>query len=92
MLLARGGHLDAAMASIDEAAALAAPTGLAIVKADVALDRAHVLLAAGRLENARASAEDALGRYQTKEDEIGARRAVELLGAMNVSPAGMEAM
>ncbi len=48
----------------------------------MALDRAHVLLAAGRVEDARASAEDALGRYRTKEHEIGARRAAALLGAM----------
>jgi class 3 adenylate cyclase/tetratricopeptide (TPR) repeat protein len=81
-LLARGGDIDAALASIDEAAALAAPTGLAIVKADVALDRAHVLLAAGRVEDARASAEDALGRYRTKEHEVGARRAVAMLDAL----------
>ena len=81
-LLARAGDIDAALASIDEAAVLAAPTGLAIIKADVALDRAHVLLAAGRVEDARASAEDALGRYRTKEHEVGARRAVALLGSM----------
>ena len=48
----------------------------------MALDRAHVLLAAGRVEDARASAEDALDRYRTKEHEVGARRAAELLGAM----------
>ena len=81
-LLARAGDIDAALASIDEAAVLAGPTGLAIVKADVALDRAHVLLAAGRVEDARASAEDALGRYRTKEHEVGARRAVALIGSM----------
>ena len=59
-LLARAGEVEAALASIDEASDLAAPTGLAIIKAEVALDRAHVLLDAGRVEHARASAEDAL--------------------------------
>ncbi len=81
-LQARAGDIDTALASVGEAAALAAPTGLAIVKADVALDRAHVLLAADRVEDAMASAEDALGRYRTKEHEVGARYAVALLGAM----------
>lgn len=81
-LLARAGDVDAGLTSIDEAAALVGPTGLAIVKADVALDRAHVLLAAGRIADAMAGAEDALGRYRKKEHEVGARRAVALLGAM----------
>ena len=81
-LLARGGDIDAALASIDEAAAIAAPTGLAIVKADVTLDRAYVLLAAGRVDDAMASAEDALGRYRTKEHEVGARHALAQLGAI----------
>jgi tetratricopeptide (TPR) repeat protein len=81
-LLARAGDVDAALASIDEATGIAAPTGLAIIKADVALDRAYVLLAASRVEDAMASAEDALGRYRTKEHEVGARRAAALLGAI----------
>jgi len=81
-LLARAGDVDAALGSIDEAAALVAPTGLAIVKADVALDRAHVLLAAGRVDDARASGEEAVSRYRAKEHEVGARQAVALLGAI----------
>ncbi len=81
-LLARASELEAALVSIDEASDLAAPTGLAIIKAEVALDRARVLLDAGRVEHARASAEDALDRYRTKEHEVGARQAVALLGAM----------
>ena len=81
-LLARRGDIDAGLASVDEAAALAAPTGLAIVKADVQLDRAHVLDAAGRVEEAVASAQDALSRYRAKEHEVGARRAAALLDAI----------
>ncbi len=81
-LLARGGDIEAALATIDEAASLASPTGLAIVKADVALDRAHVLLAAGRVVEAKACAEEALDRYRTKEHEVGAGRAMALLRAM----------
>lgn len=81
-VLARGGDIDTALASVDEAAALAAPTDLAVAMADVLLDRAHVLLAAGRTVEAEASAEDALGRYRAKEHEVGARRAVALLEAM----------
>ena len=80
-LHARNGEIGAALASIDKAAKLVAPTGLAIIKADVALDRAHVLLAAGRVEEARASAEEAMSRYRAKEHEVGARRAGALFGA-----------
>ena len=57
-------------------------TAIVFVKADVALDRAHILVAAGRVEDAKASAQDALGRYRTKEHEVGARRAADLLGAV----------
>jgi tetratricopeptide (TPR) repeat protein len=81
-LLVRRGDIDAAVASIDEAIALVAPTGLAIVKADVALDRAHVMLAAGLAQEARASAKDALRRYRTKEHAVGARQALALLEAL----------
>ena len=73
---------ERSLGSIDEAAALVAPTGLAIVKADVALDRAHVLLAAGRVDDARASGEEAVSRYRTKEHEVGARQAAAMLAAM----------
>ncbi len=81
-LHARSGEIGAALASIDEAAELVAPTGLAIIKADAALDRGHVLLAAGRVEEARASTEEALRRYRAKQHEVGARRAAALLEAM----------
>jgi tetratricopeptide (TPR) repeat protein len=82
-LLARAGDIDGALGSIDEASALLAPTDLAIVKADVALDRAHVLLAAGLIDDARASAGDAVGRYRTKEHEVGARQAAAMLAAID---------
>ncbi len=84
-LLARSGDTAGALALSDEAAALVAPTGLAVVKADVALDRAHVLLEAGRVEEARASAEDALRRYRAKEHAIGARSALTLVGRASSS-------
>ncbi len=79
-LLARASEVEAALASIDEASNLAAPTGLAIIKAEVALDRAHVLLDAGRAATAGVSAEEALHRYRAKEHEIGARAALDVLG------------
>jgi tetratricopeptide (TPR) repeat protein len=79
-LLARASEVEAARASIDEASNLAAPTGLAILKAEVALDRAHVLLVAGDDATAVASAEEALHRYRAKEHEVGARAAVDVLG------------
>lgn len=78
-LLARAGDLEAALASIDEADALVAPTGLAMLKAYVLLDRGHVLLAAGRVTEARVSAEEALRRFRAKEHEVGARAALALL-------------
>ena len=78
-LLGRAGGPEAALASIDEASTLAAPTGLAILKAEVALDRAHVLLAAGLHAEARVSAEEALRRYRAKEHEVGARATLALL-------------
>ena len=78
-LLGRAGDTEAALASIDEASTLVAPTGLAILQAEVALDRAHILLDAGRDAESRVSAEEALRRYRAKEHEIGARAALAVL-------------
>ena len=79
-LLARRGDLPGAIALAEEAAELVAPSGLETIKADVALDRAHVMLAAGRAEDARVSAEEALRRYRAKEHEVGARSTLAVLG------------
>jgi hypothetical protein len=84
-LLARASEVETALASIDEASNLAGPTGLSIIKAEVALDRAHVLLDAGRAAAARASAEDALHRYRAKEHEIGARAAWTCWGGLRAA-------
>jgi tetratricopeptide (TPR) repeat protein len=78
-LLARANEVEAARRAIDDATTLVAPTGLAILKADVALDRAHVLLAAGDGVAAMASAKDALHRYEAKVHIVGARAAVAVL-------------
>jgi class 3 adenylate cyclase/tetratricopeptide (TPR) repeat protein len=75
VIAARRGDVVPALRLSDEAQALAAPTDLAIEKGDVALDRAEVLLHAGRPDDARASAEDALARFERKEYAIGSRRA-----------------
>lgn len=79
-VLARRGDSAGALALSEEAAALAAPTGLEVIKADVALDRAHVLIEAGRVAEAMATAEEALRRYRAKEHQVGARAALGLLG------------
>jgi len=76
---ARRGDFARALALGEEARALVERTELEVVKAEVALDRAHVLLAAGRAEEARASADDALRRYREKEHQVGARRALAVL-------------
>jgi class 3 adenylate cyclase/tetratricopeptide (TPR) repeat protein len=79
-LFARAGEVEAALASMAEADALVGPTGLAVVKADVALDRARVLLGVGRAAQATARAGEALRRYRVKEHEVGARAALTVLG------------
>jgi len=79
---ARRGDLVDAFRLSDEAEAIAAPTDCLIDQADVALDRAEILLLAGRSAEARASAEEALARFERKEYAIGIRRARAFLAAL----------
>jgi ATP/maltotriose-dependent transcriptional regulator MalT len=79
VVAARRGDLDEALRLSAEAEAIAAPTDCLIDQADVALDRAEILLLAGRPDEARASAADAFERFERKEYAIGIRRAREML-------------
>ncbi len=81
-LAALKGDVEDALRLSDEAVAIVTPTDFLVDQADVALDRAHVLLLAGRPNDARASSADALARYEHKEYAIGIRRAREFLAAL----------
>jgi tetratricopeptide (TPR) repeat protein len=83
VVAARRGDLDEALRLSEEAEALAVPTDCLIDQADVALDRAEILLLAGPPDEARASAEDALEKFERKEFAIGIRRARESLAALD---------
>ena len=77
----RGDHGEALRLS-REAEAFAAATDLLWDQADVALDKAEILLLAGRPAEARAAAEDALARFERKEHALGIRRVREFLAAL----------
>ena len=79
---ARRGDHGAALRLSVEAEARAATTELLWDQAEVALDRADVLLLAGRPAEARTAAEDALARFERKEYAIGIRRARDFLAAL----------
>jgi len=82
VVAARGGDLDRALRLSQEAMELALATDLLMDQGDVALERAEVVLLAGRPAEARAAAEDALARFERKEYAIGIRRARELLARL----------
>lgn len=63
---------------------MAAATDFLIDQGDAALDRAEVLSLAGRTAAARASAEEALDRFEPKEYAIGIRRARAFVDALPV--------
>jgi ATP/maltotriose-dependent transcriptional regulator MalT len=71
----RRGQSDVAFRLSGEAEELAATTDLAVVQADVALDKAEILQRAGRLHESRAAADDARARFEHKEHAIGIKRA-----------------
>lgn len=81
-ILARSGAMVEARAAIDDAWALAEPTGLAELKAYLALDRAHVRYAAGDAAGALAAAADALARFRVKEHAVGVAAVESLLDSM----------
>lgn len=82
VVAARRGEISRACQLAEEAEVMVEPTQCLIDQADVALDRAEVLLLAGRPDEARASAEDGLGRFERKEYAIGIRRSREFLAAL----------
>ena len=82
IIAARRGRFDEAERLLKEAEVIAAPTDLLSDKAQLALDRADVMRLAGRLDEARAAAEDALAKYEQKEHVVGARRARRFLDVL----------
>lgn len=61
---------------------MAAATDFLVDQGDTSLDRAEVLLLAGRPVEARTAAESALASFERKEYAIGIRRAREFLAAL----------
>jgi len=86
VIAARRGDIAAALRLASEADALVAPTDCLIDQGDIALDRAEILLLAGRPADARAAAADALARFERKEYAIGIRRARAFLAALDAAP------
>jgi DNA-binding SARP family transcriptional activator len=74
----RGRHREA-VALARSAAALIAQTDLLSGRADILLDLAHVLAAAGEVPEARAAATEALDLYQRKGNLPGARESLRYL-------------
>ena len=83
VIAARRGALADALRLAAEAEALVALTDCLIDQGDIALDRAEVLLLAGRRVDARAAAGDALARFERKEFAIGIRRAGQFLEVLS---------
>lgn len=79
VLAARRGDGPEALSMADEGWRRISATDFLANQGEVALDRAEVLQLAGRLAEARASAADALVRFERKEHAIGIRRAREML-------------
>ncbi len=67
----------------DDAVALVGTMDFLTRQADVALDRAEVLLLVGRPDEVRATAEDALARFERKEHAVGIQRAREMLARLS---------
>jgi len=82
LLEARRGRIPEALRCSDNALAMVSPMDFRLLQGNVALDRAEVLRLAGRPEDARASAEDALERFERKEYAVGIRRARAFLEAL----------
>jgi class 3 adenylate cyclase len=82
VIAARRGDFEAALRRTAEAVAAAAATDRVVDQGDVALDRGEVLRLAGRLDDARTAAADALERYARKEYAIGVWHARAMLGGL----------
>lgn len=82
VIVARRGDLEGSLRLAAEAEALVALTDCLIDQGDIALDRAEVVLLAGRPADARAAAADALARFERKEHAIGIRRARAFIEAL----------
>ncbi len=74
-LLARRGQLEEAERLARQGVALAADSEFVVLHADVLLDLAEVLRLAGRLEDAAATAAEAVSIYERKGNVASARRA-----------------
>ena len=74
-LLARRGQLEEAEKLAREGVALAADSEFLVLHADVLLDLAEVLALAGRMEDAAATAAEAVSLYERKGNVASARRA-----------------
>ena len=83
VIAARRGDITGALRLAAEAEVLVALTDCLIDQGDIALDRAEVLLLAGRPEDARAAAGDALACLERKEFAIGIRRARQFLEVLS---------
>ncbi len=79
VLAARRRDWDKAFSMADEGWRRISATDFLANQGEIALDRAEVLQLAGRPAEARASAADALERFERKEHAIGIRRAREML-------------
>jgi ATP/maltotriose-dependent transcriptional regulator MalT len=78
VLTARG-DFEGAEALAREAVAFAAKTDWFELSADMWLDLAQILQAAGKAEEAAAAAREALTRYDQKGNRVGSRRAAGVL-------------
>lgn len=79
VIAARRGGLEVALERSAEAVDRLASTDLLADQGFVALDRAEVLRLAGRPEDARAAAEDALARFERKQHALGVQQARVML-------------
>ena len=82
VVAARRGDVAEAFRLTGEAEAAAAATDCPVDQGEVALDRAEVLLVAGRAADARAAAVIALARHEHKGYAIGKRRARAFLASL----------
>lgn len=85
LIAARRGEHDEALRLSDAALSQVGATDLLRLQGEVALDRAQVLLLAGRPDEARASAEGALARFERKEHALGILRARAFLQQLEQS-------
>jgi tetratricopeptide (TPR) repeat protein len=84
VLAARGQHAEADLLA-REAVALGEPTQMLGAQAEAYADLGEVLERAGRADEATAAFEDALGRFERKENLVRAGQVGERLARLNPS-------